>query len=186
MTASAGFWSGGCAKFNRRRRDLRQATLHRIAHSPGRRSGPKVGLDVLADQMQNQPRVHDGEGHVGMAIADMQVTSWNGQRIVPRIGFQVDSDHSDVTVVWQVHVESELPQQPAPLVLFQLNSELKSGTRGKLQILAYQFTDTSSSRLKLDNPLVGVPNLAPVNKQFVEIRPELSAEVTWMFQYQPG
>ncbi len=123
---------------------------------------------------------------MGLAIADMQVTARNGQRIVPSVGFQVDSDHPNVTLAWQVHVESELPQEPAPLVLSQLNSELKSGTRGKLQTRAHQFTETSLNRLKLHNLLVGVPDLAAINKQLVQIRAELPAEVTWMFKHQRG
>lgn len=50
---------------------------------------------MFADQRQDEPRIHDWEGNVRLAVADMQVASWNPYRVMPSFWIQVNAHHLD-------------------------------------------------------------------------------------------
>ena len=62
-----------------------------------------------------------------------------------------------------MYMESELPQEPAPLVFFELNAEFKLGTGGKLKLRTRQLVEASLNCCKLRNPFVRAPDPATIN-----------------------
>jgi hypothetical protein len=63
------------------------------------------------------------------------VASWNDQRIVPGSSVQVDSDHLDPARWRQINMESEPPDEPATLLLSDLNVELELSVAAELSKL---------------------------------------------------
>lgn len=56
-----------------------------------------VRFDVLAKEMQHQPRIHKWKGYVRLAGTNVEVASRDIQGIMPAVLIQMDSNHIDAS-----------------------------------------------------------------------------------------
>jgi hypothetical protein len=106
-------------------------------------SGAEIGLDMFAQEVQDQEGAHDRKRYVGLTIVDVQMATRDAEWIVPRSNIQVDSDHTDPARVRQVYMELKALYGPSSLILFKLNLEFKSGASAKLQLITSELMETS-------------------------------------------